>query len=53
MGKVINSLDTLDPNEIEIKLLTCKLTMLFALTESSRANEICYLEIRYNKRKVK
>ena len=47
MGKVINSLDTLGSVEIEIKLMTFKLTMLLALSESSRAHKICYLEIRY------
>ena len=48
MGKVIILLiDTLDLNEAKLKLLTYKLTMLLALTESSKANEICYLEICY------
>ena len=46
-GKGDNSFDTLDLNEAKLKLLTYKLTMLLALTESSKANEICYLEICY------
>ena len=45
--KVIIFLDTLDSNKIELKLLTYKLTMLLALTGSSRSHEICYLDIRY------
>ena len=40
-------LDTLDSNNLELKLLTYKLTMLLALTESSRAHEICFLDTRY------
>ena len=42
--KVLNSLDS---ERIELKMLTYKVTMLLALTGSSRADEICYLDIRY------
>ena len=42
--KVLNSLDS---ERKELKMLTCKVTMLLALTGSSRADEFCYLDILY------
>ena len=45
--KVLGVLNSLDSERIELKMLTYKVTMLLALTGSSRAHEICYLVIRY------
>ena len=45
--KVLGFLNSLDSETIELKILIHKLAMLVALTRSSRAHGICYLEIRY------
>ena len=45
--KVLGVLNSLDSERIELKMLTYKMAVLLALTESSRAHEICYLDIRY------
>ena len=45
--KVVCFLNSLDSERIELKKLTYKVAILLALTGSSRAHEICYLDVRY------
>ena len=45
--KGINFLGILNPQRLELKFLTYKLTLLLVLTGSSRAHEICCLNILY------
>ena len=45
--KVLGFLYSLGSERIELETLTYKVATLLALTRSSRAHEICYLDILY------